>query len=312
VATGVGIALMAVGAAGIIGSASVNWGWITEKVKKVLKEIGIAAGASLIALGVLLVCTGVGVPVGLALIAAGAASLVTAVALNWDSIVSSVKKSLGKVETEWNKLVKKVKEFDYVGVAVGLVKKGWTTVKGWIGKIPGVSQAVGLVKSGWSTVKGWIGKMPTLSAGVKLVKSGWSTVKKWLGNLDFKLNFKLPKIGVNWGSKTFAGFKISYPKGFYTYAKGGFPDMGELFVAREAGPEMVGKIGNKTTVANNQQIVEAVSEGVYAAVVAAMKQSENGGQAFNIYLDGRQIAANVEKRQRERGATIMRNGVYAY
>lgn len=312
VATGIGIALMAAGAAGIIGSASVNWSWITEKVKNVLKEIGIAAGASLIALGVLLVCTGVGVPIGLALIAAGAASLVTAVVLNWDSIVSSVKKALGKVETEWNKLVKKVKEFDYVGVTVGLVKKGWTSVKKWIGNIPVISQGIKLAKSGWSSVKNWVGKMPTLSAGIKLVKSGWSSIKSWLGSLDFKLNFKLPKIGIEWGTKSFMGFKISYPKKFYTYAKGGFPDMGELFVAREAGPEMVGKIGNKTTVANNQQIVEAVSEGVYAAVVAAMKQSENGGQAFNIYLDGRQIAANVEKRQRERGATIMRNGVYAY
>jgi hypothetical protein len=118
---------------------------------------------------------------------------------------------------------------------------------------------------------------------------------------------------VNWGSKSFAGFKISYPTGFYTYAKGGFPDMGELFVAREAGPEMVGKIGNKTTVANNQQIVEAVSEGVYAAVLAAMRQSEgNGGQSVNVYLDGRQLTAAVEKRQRERGANIVNNGVYAY
>lgn len=308
-----GIALMSAGAVGLASGANINWNYIIEKVKTVLKEIGIAAGASLIALGVLLVCTGVGVPVGLALIAAGAASLVTAVALNWDSIVSSVKKALGKVETEWNKLVKKIKEFDYIGVAVGLVKKGWTTVKGWIGSIPGVSQAVSLAKKGWSSVKGWIGSIPTLSAGIKLVKSGWTTVKKWLGSLNFDIGFKLPKIGINWGTKEVLGFKISYPKSFYTYAKGGFPDMGEMFIAREAGPEMVGKIGNKTTVANNQQIVEAVSEGVYSAMMAAMRQSEgNGGQAVNVYLDGRQLSSSIEKRQRERGATIMRNGVYAY
>ena len=30
------------------------------------------------------------------------------------------------------------------------------------------------------------------------------------------------------------------------YAAGGFPDVGEMFIAREAGPEMVGRIGNKT------------------------------------------------------------------
>ena len=398
VATGVGIALMAVGAAGIIGSASVNWSWLTDKVKTVLKEIGVAVGASLVALGVLLVCTGVAAPVGFALIAAGAASLAAGVALNWNWLVDKVKTVVSDVGKAWDGLwdsckkgikkmwdgvvgwftdlwdilvghsivpdtidaivkyftglpgrvlgtiaqfvkdvIAKFKEFKPVQIAVSLVKNGWKTVKGWIGNIPGISQAIKLtksgwksvkswigsipvisqgiklVKSGWSTVKGWIGKMPTLSAGIKLVKSGWTTVKKWLGGLDFKLNFKLPKIGVNWGTKTVAGFKISYPKGFYTYAKGGFPDVGELFVAREAGPEMVGKIGNKTTVANNQQIVEAVSEGVYAAVLAAMRQSEgNGGQAVNVYLDGRQITSSVEKHQRERGATIMRNGVYAY
>lgn len=37
--------------------------------------------------------------------------------------------------------------------------------------------------------------------------------------------------------------------------------MGELFVAREAGPELVGSIGNRTAVANNDQIVEAVPKG---------------------------------------------------
>lgn len=337
VATGIGIALMAVGAAGIVASAPVNWSYVSEKTKNVLKEIGIAAGASLIALGVLLVCTGVGVPVGLALIAAGGASLVSGVVLNWDSIVSSVKGALGKVETAWNDLVAKVKNFKAVQIAVNLFKSGWTTVKGWIGKIPTLSQAIGLVKSGWtsiskwigsipvisqtvklaksgwSSVKNWVGSIPTLSAPIKLVKSGWTSVKKWLGSLNFNIGFKLPKIGVNWGSMEVLGFKITYPKSFYTYAKGGFPDMGEMFIAREAGPEMVGKIGNKNAVVNNQQIVEAVSEGVYSAVLAAMRQSEgNGGRDVRVFLDSREITASVEKRQRERGMTITNRGVYAY
>ena len=147
-----------------------------------------------------------------------------------------------------------------------------------------------------------------------MAKSGWSTVKKWLGiDSAFKLSFKLPKIGVNWGSKTVLGFKISYPKSFYTYAKGGFPDLGEMFIARENGPEMVGRIGSKSTVANNDQIVEGISEGVYAAVLAAMRASESdGGQSVNVYLDGKQITSAVEKRQRERGASLMGNEVYGY
>ena len=55
-----------------------------------------------------------------------------------------------------------------------------------------------------------------------------------------------------------------------TYASGGFPSMGEMFIAREAGPEMVGTIGSRSAVVNNDQIVAAVSQGVYSAVVAAM------------------------------------------
>jgi hypothetical protein len=217
------------------------------------------------------------------------------------------------VKSGWSTVSKWIGSIPTLSQLIKLAKSGWTSITKWIGSIPAVSQAVKLAKSGWTSVKGWIGSIPTLSAGIKLVKSGWSTIKNWLGSLDFKLNFKLPKIGINWGTKEVLGFKISYPKSFYTYAQGGFPDMGEMFIAREAGPEMVGKIGNKNAVVNNQQIVESVSEGVYSAVLAAMRQSEsNGAQSVNVYLDGRQITANVEKHQRERGATIMRNGVYAY
>ena len=46
------------------------------------------------------------------------------------------------------------------------------------------------------------------------------------------------------------------------YASGGFPDMGQMFIAREAGPELVGNIGNRTAVANNGQIVEGIASGV--------------------------------------------------
>lgn len=54
------------------------------------------------------------------------------------------------------------------------------------------------------------------------------------------------------------------------YASGGFPEMGEIFMAREAGPELIGRIGRKTAVANNSQIVDAIKLGVYEAVTTAM------------------------------------------
>ena len=48
-------------------------------------------------------------------------------------------------------------------------------------------------------------------------------------------------------------------------ADGGFVGAGQLFIAREAGPELVGQIGNSTAVANNDQIVSGISAGVQSA-----------------------------------------------
>lgn len=45
-------------------------------------------------------------------------------------------------------------------------------------------------------------------------------------------------------------------------ASGGFVDSGQFFIAREAGPELVGRIGNRTAVANNDQIVAGIAAGV--------------------------------------------------
>ena len=65
------------------------------------------------------------------------------------------------------------------------------------------------------------------------------------------------------GSVGYVSF-VGFPR---VYAQGGFPDMGEIFVARESGPEMVGQIGSRNAVANNDQIVEGVANGVYRAIV---------------------------------------------
>ena len=46
------------------------------------------------------------------------------------------------------------------------------------------------------------------------------------------------------------------------FEEGGFPDMGQFFLARESGAEMVGQIGRRTAVANNDQIVSGITNGV--------------------------------------------------
>lgn len=69
----------------------------------------------------------------------------------------------------------------------------------------------------------------------------------------------------NGGYTSTPNFAIRY------YARGGFPDAGELFLAREGGPELVGRMGKRNAVANNSQIVEGIKEGVFEAVMDALQ-----------------------------------------
>ena len=61
------------------------------------------------------------------------------------------------------------------------------------------------------------------------------------------------------------------------YASGGFPDTGSMFIARERGPELVGTIGGKSAVANNDQILQGIASAVYEAMMAA--QEDGGGNS---------------------------------
>ena len=78
-------------------------------------------------------------------------------------------------------------------------------------------------------------------------------------------------------------------------AAGGFVDTGELFIAREAGPELVGRINGKTAVANNDQIVSGISSGVYNAMVSAMSRSHQANTTVTaiFQVDGKQVAKQV-------------------
>jgi len=77
-------------------------------------------------------------------------------------------------------------------------------------------------------------------------------------------------------------------------ANGGYVSEGEIFIAREAGPEMVGTIGGHTAVANNDQIVEGIRQGVFEAVSAAMSGGQNDVNV-KVYLDSREIKAGQRR-----------------
>lgn len=104
--------------------------------------------------------------------------------------------------------------------------------------------------------------------------------------------FSTPNFGVRW------------------YANGGFPNAGELFMARENGPELVGRMGNKNAVANNNQIVDGIRAGVYQAVRDAFSSAERRDTNVTVVLEGdakgvfKVVKAEGEKYQKSTGKPV--------
>lgn len=138
----------------------------------------------------------------------------------------------------------------------------------------------------------------------------WSKTKdKFNSFIDSIKNFfkgkDLFKVNVDWDTTSTVGRLLSekglpgIPK-FSFFENGGFPDYGEMFVARENGiPEMVGKFGNRPAVANNDQIVAGISKGVYDAVVSAIgltqgfSQNRDRTTNINLKVDKQTLASLV-------------------
>ncbi len=145
---------------------------------------------------------------------------------------------------------------------------------------------------------------------VEAFKKGWDWLKE---NVFDPIADFFSKIG-DWFKNLFGGKnkveievdgKVSTIRG---YRDGGFPDSGQIFMAREDGiTEMVGSFGNRSAVANNDQIVLGIQQGVYNAVMSALQQNrgmfERGGG--DVYIDrskvGRVIAKSVFDEGRRAG-----------
>ena len=107
------------------------------------------------------------------------------------------------------------------------------------------------------------------------------------------------KMKVNMRGKEVTGVDVEIPQ----YATGGFPEDG-LFQANHG--EMVGQFANgKTAVANNEQIVEGIRQGVYDAVRSAMSESGSGNVTVELAGDASDIFTAVVK---ENNRTIYRTG----
>lgn len=150
------------------------------------------------------------------------------------------------------------------------------------------------------------------------INGGITLFNRFIDWVNEKMRFEWPAIEIAGKTIVEAGSVqlFTIPK-IPMMAEGGFPDTGELFIAREAGAEMVGSIGGKTAVANNDQIVAAVSGGVREAndeqnrllreqndLLRAILEKNTG-----VVLDGKTLLKSTEKAARQRGTVIMAGGV---
>lgn len=166
----------------------------------------------------------------------------------------------------------------------------WFTKEKWENLADGIKKGI---QGKWDDVVDWWDSKPALqriSVAIEdfktKIQNAWNSFKQWWNDLGlefphidtphFKIDGefslappKVPKVSIDW------------------YANGGFPGKGQLFVANEVGPEMVGTMDGRTAVANQQEITQGIANAVYPAVynavVAAMSEANNN---VNITLQG--------------------------
>lgn len=238
----------------------------------------------------------------------------------WGQKVGQVKKFTTAVQNDaskwwsntkkyWSEKVGKVKEF-----TTGVKNKAgewWSNVKKWWESTTAGKEVkrftVNVKKAGgtwWKDVSNeWKEKVVnagrTLKIGISFatnaLKNLWSSVSTFFSGKTVNVKTK--------GSTTKKAdggvFSAGSWKPIKKYAVGGLPNMGQMFVAREAGPELVGTLGGHTAVMNNDQIVASVSDGVYRAVKAAMGNGQPVNVTFKVEADSKGIFKVTQEEARQ-------------
>lgn len=129
----------------------------------------------------------------------------------------------------------------------------------------------------WDSFTGILSELPDKiqNAVPDLFDVGAGIIQNFANGFS-SIHIPMPHIGWDWsgGNINIGNWSFSLPRfNLQWYAQGGFPEAGQLFMANEAGPELVGKMGNRNAVANNNQIVEGIKAGVFEAVLDALNAS---------------------------------------
>lgn len=288
-----GLALLAAGAVTMGTAIMPNWNDLSDNVQQKISMITTVVGGALLAVGAILALSGVALPLGLGLIAAGALSLGAVATLNWDFVVNSIKK--------------------VVSVITGILS-GALIVLGVLLCLSGAGVGLGLA---------------VLAAGLSLSYAAWTLddnpitrfVRQMANSIIGLVNGVIDAINdmfhIQFNGLSVMGITlipafdirlVDIPH-IPFFEDGGFPNEGQLFIAREAGAEMVGAMGRRTAVANNDQIVEGISagvsvanDGVIAAIYALLNVVEE--KDFSVNIGDNQIGESYDRYNRARGVRV--------
>lgn len=294
-----GLALLAAGAVTMGTAIMPNWNDLSDNVQQKISMITTVVGGALLAVGAILALSGVALPLGLGLMAAGALSLGAVATLNWDFVVNSIKK--------------------VVSVITGILS-GALIVLGVLLCLSGVGVGLGLA---------------VLAAGLSLSYAAWTLddnpitrfVRQMANSIIGLVNGVIDAINdmfhIQFNGLSVMGITlipafdirlVDIPH-IPFFEDGGFPNEGQLFIAREAGAEMVGAMGRRTAVANNDQIVEGISagvsvanDGVIAAIYALLNVVEE--KDMSVVIGDNEIGHSYDRYKEKRGRQVS-TGVFA-
>lgn len=184
-------------------------------------------------------------------------------------------------------------------------------VKNIVGEIGKVVEKAGEYQKAWEDAKNgfttYIGEMGTAISN--FATNAIRDIDDTLAKIR-ELDHESPEGGLYGTYIDETGIGYSGPR-----AEGGFPTEGQLFLAREAGPEMVGTIGGNTAVANNDQIVAGITSGVASAnqnVVAAIYQliSAVNSKDMSVNISDGAIGRSYDRYSQSRGVRV-NSGAFA-
>ena len=157
-----------------------------------------------------------------------------------------------------------------LGAAITLAIGGSPLVAIAIGLVAALGLAFKEVSMQKKEKENFLSKVSTFFTSLKNLITGGGDTKTLTFSIDLKCtkvttNAKQIQTAVQQTGLSFAGGVNLRNEVWTAYAAGGFPNVGELFIAREAGPEMVGTINGRAAVANNDEIVQGIASGVASA-----------------------------------------------